>query len=125
MAWHCREAAVSFVLDWSPAANETAAEDDAVTTAQGPETTNDGAGCECRTAAEEPAARRGGGGGGGNDNAGDAAAAAAAKWAAQARKEEREQQEKGREALLRLGIFLEKHEVQEDTVDVLSSAGWL
>lgn len=32
---------------------------------------------------------------------------------------------KGREALTRLGIFLEKHTVHEDTVDSLSSMGWL
>lgn len=38
--------------------------------------------------------------------------------------EERERKD-GREALMRLGIFLEKHEVQEDTVDVLSSGGWM
>ena len=38
---------------------------------------------------------------------------------------EQAERERGREALMRLGIFLEKHEVQEDTVDVLSSAGWL
>lgn len=38
---------------------------------------------------------------------------------------EQAERESGREALMRLGIFLEKHEVQEDTVDVLSSAGWL
>lgn len=52
-------------------------------------------------------------------------AAFAAKRAARAREEERKQQKEGREALMRLGIFLEKHEVQEDTVDVLSCAGWI
>lgn len=36
----------------------------------------------------------------------------------------REEQE-GRQALMRLGIFLENNTVQEDTVDVLSSMGWL
>lgn len=43
---------------------------------------------------------------------------------AEGAKEERERQQ-GREALMRLGIFLERHEVHEDTVDVLSSGGWL
>lgn len=33
--------------------------------------------------------------------------------------------QEGREALMRLGIFLENHQLQEDTVDVLSSLGWL
>lgn len=37
----------------------------------------------------------------------------------------KEEEDRGREALMRLGIFLEKHETQEDTVDVLSSMGWL
>lgn len=36
----------------------------------------------------------------------------------------REEQE-GREALMRLGIFLENNAVHEDTVDALSSMGWL
>ena len=31
----------------------------------------------------------------------------------------------GLQDLMRLGIFLDSHEVQEDTVDVLSSAGYL
>lgn len=39
-------------------------------------------------------------------------------------KEERERAE-GLKDLMRLGIFLDNHEVQEDTVDVLSSAGYL
>eukprot|EP00752_Nemacystus_decipiens_P016764 g15002.t1 len=128
----CIEAAVSFVLDWSPGANDPglsagAGADDGAVAAPGPEDKIDGDSCESQAATTKvaPAARQdgsGGGGGGGND---DGDAAVAARRAEQARIEEREQQEKGREALLRLGIFLEKHEVQEDTVDVLSSAGWL
>lgn len=55
----------------------------------------------------------------------DGDAVLAAKRAAKARAEELEQLKRGQEALMRLGIFLEKHEVQEDTVDVLSSAGWM
>lgn len=34
-------------------------------------------------------------------------------------------EDEGRQELERLGIFLEKHTIQEDTVDVLSSLGWL
>lgn len=35
------------------------------------------------------------------------------------------EQEEGLEELKRLGIFLENHEVQEKTVDGLSSVGWI
>lgn len=120
MGWDGREAAVSFILDWNPASNETglstatAAADDAVAAAPGPQSVEAGDSCDPMTPAKAPAARR-------DDDDFDDTAVAAER----ARREEREQQEKGREALLRLGIFLEKHEVQEDTVDVLSSAGWL
>ena len=130
------------MLNWSPGGNDpglsagapAAADDADDATAAVPgshEATGDGDSSESKPATRAPpAARRDGSGGGGGgsddgDNNDDDAAVVAARRAEQAREEERRQQEEGREALLRLGIFLEKHEVQEDTVDVLSSAGWL
>ncbi|CAM9255159.1 unnamed protein product, partial [Scytosiphon promiscuus] len=100
----CIEAAVSFVLEWTP---------------------GDGGGMRTATAATKRAAPRQDGWGGGGGTSGSEDAALAAKRAEQARAEELEQLRRGQEALMRLGIFLEKHEVQEDTVDVLSSAGWM
>lgn len=116
---------MSFVLDWRPGGSDSEPPSDAKTNAAP------------TGAAPAEAAGGGGGGGGRAEKAGARAtddscghddgddAAVAARRAARAREEERELEEKGREALMRLGIFLEKHEVQEDTVDVLSSAGWI
>lgn len=113
-----REAAVAFVLDWKPDSNKN----DLWTTSTSPDTTVlsaetvDDGGNHASKAIITKKPEVGG-------DSGDAAFAT--KRAARAREEELKQQKEGREALMRLGIFLEKHEVQEDTVDVLSCAGWI
>lgn len=114
-----REAAVAFVLDWKPDSKKndtlaTPANPDN-TGVLSPKTITGGGSHGSKTAATKPPEVDGAGGD----------AAFAAKRAARAREEERKQRKEGREALMRLGIFLEKHEVQEDTVDVLSCAGWI
>ncbi|CAN0200544.1 unnamed protein product [Ectocarpus fasciculatus] len=113
----CLEAAVSFVLAWGAPADPDADGDDddnnAADTAKG-----------SKAAAGKKLLARGDGSGGGSSSRNDATASGR-RAARRAGEEEEEERDKGREALVRLGIFLEKHEVQEDTVDVLSSAGWL
>ncbi|CAM9600626.1 unnamed protein product [Hapterophycus canaliculatus] len=117
----CIEAAVSFVLEWKPgggSSKSTGRRDD-----EDDQRTSDTSKSNSHDAGSPSSPRLRGGGHGSDSGGGDAALAA--QRAAQARADELEQLKRGQEALMRLGIFLEKHEVQEDTVDVLSSAGWM
>lgn len=125
-----REAAVSFVLSWSLGDNkrenhscsigEEKEESTSTTPRDGANDVNSGVLARSALLVEFPSDENGAlGCGVGGDSPGDVA-----RRADERAREEREREE-GREALVCLGIFLEKHEVQEDTVDVLSSAGWL
>ncbi|CAN0103426.1 unnamed protein product [Ectocarpus sp. 12 AP-2014] len=116
------EAAVSFVLDWGAAADPNADGDDGNNNNKDDDNTTTDSAKGSKAAAGNKLLGRGddrGGSSSGND------ATAAGRPVARRAGEEEEEPDKGRKALVRLGIFLEKHEVQEDTVDVLSSAGWL
>ncbi|CBJ30987.1 conserved unknown protein [Ectocarpus siliculosus] len=118
----CLEAAVSFVLGWGAAADPNADGDDGNNNNKdGDNTTTDSTKGSKAEAGKKLFGRGDGSGGSSSGNEATAAGRRAARQAG----EEEEEPDKGREALVRLGIFLEKHEVQEDTVDVLSSAGWL
>lgn len=113
-----REAAVAFVLDWKADHNKndlsaTPSNPDAAVLPSGTMNDRGNHGSKAMMAKIPE----------GDGDGGDAAFAA--KRAARAREMERKQLKEGREALMRLGIFLERHEVQEDTVDVLSCAGWI
>eukprot|EP00904_Undaria_pinnatifida_P014001 jgi/Undpi1/9731/HiC_scaffold_27.g12187.m1 len=113
----CIEGAVSFVLDWTPEDTRTANDRSPRGTLSGLTPVHGINGRNVFFCDKPPAKGAHAGGHGGEGGSRDGREGS--------RVSEEVERERGREALTRLGIFLEKHEVQEDTVDVLSSAGWL
>lgn len=115
-----REAAVSFVLGWSSDDDSTRSLE-ASTAPCSPRlkrdkmavsmsaVANGGPGMTARDESE--------GGGDRSESSGEGASAEASY--------RNSEEEEGLEELMRLGIFLENHEVQEKTVDGLSSVGWI
>lgn len=128
-----REAAVSFVVEWDSdgfkgkpdcLASSAGTSKSSAAVATGGSSDGSGRACQDRTINEggSVAFLRCGQNGGGRRR--EATPRECDRQGIELAKEERERAE-GLKDLMRLGIFLDNHEVQEDTVDVLSSAGYL